>query len=228
MKSSNGKFLTKCASGLLIAFAAISLFSTLLTAQTFYGSIVGTVTDSSGGVIPGASASLTNLGTAENRVVATDSNGTYRFVNLVPGRYRLEVEAAGFKRLTREPIAVEIEAGVRIDAALQVGNINETVSVSSDSPLLQTESSSLSQAIEGRHVLEMPLNGRNAMNLIALVPGVVAQGSTSGSALGNQQGTTSGSHTHNVGWGNYQVGGGIAGQRATFLDGAPLRGPQLI
>jgi hypothetical protein len=222
MKTSNSNFLAKCASGLCIAFAAIILFSTLLPAQTFYGSIVGIVSDSSGGVIPGASVSLTNLGTAENRGAVTDSNGNYRFVNLIPGRYRLEIEAVGFKRLARESISVEIEAAVRIDAVLQVGNISETVSVSSDTPLLQTESSSVSQVIEGRHVLEMPLNGRNSMNLIALAPGVVSQGSTSGATLGNQQGTSSGSHTNNMGWGNYQIGGSIAGLSATFLDGSPL------
>jgi hypothetical protein len=222
MKSLNRKFLAKGSLVLCIAFAAIDVFGTLLLAQTFYGSIVGTVADSSGGVIPGASASLTNLGTAENRVATTDSNGLYRFVNLVPGRYRLEVEVTGFKRLTREPIAVEVGVAVRIDAVMQVGNLSETVSVSSETPQLQTESSTLSHVIEGRHVQEMPLNGRNSMNLIALVPGVVPQGSTSGSTLGNQGGTTSGAHTQNQGWANYQIGGGIAGHSATFLDGSPL------
>jgi hypothetical protein len=216
------KLLAKFTVMLCITFAGINQLSSLLPAQSTYGSIVGTITDPSGGVIPGASATFTNLGTAEKRAGVTDSNGTYRFVNLVPGRYRLEVEAKGFKRLTREPIVVEVQAAVRIDAALQVGNISETVEVTAETPLLQTESSSLSQAIEGRHVADMPLNGRNAMNLIALVPGVVQQGSSAGASVGNQQSATTGTHTKNEGWSNYQVGGGVAGQGATFLDGSPL------
>jgi hypothetical protein len=206
----------------LISLVILALLPLPLEAQSFYGSVVGTVTDPSGGVIPGASASLTNLGTAEKRSAMTDSNGTYRFVNLVPGRYRLEVEASGFKRLTREPIAVVVEAAVRIDAALEIGNITETVSVTAETPQLQTESSTLSHAIEGRHVQEMPLNGRNPMNLIALVPGVVPQGSSAGSPMGNQGGTTSGAHTQNQGWANFQIGGGIAGHSASYLDGSPL------
>jgi hypothetical protein len=148
------KLLAKFTVMLCITFAGINQLSSLLPAQTTYGSIVGTVTDPSGGIIPGAKTSLTNLGTAENRTGVTAANGTYRFVNLVPGRYRLEVEAAGFKRLTREPIAVEVEAAVRIDAVLQVGNVSETIEVTAETPLLQTESSSLSQAIEGRHVAD--------------------------------------------------------------------------
>jgi hypothetical protein len=216
------KSLAKYTVLLCITFAAIHQCSSPVSAQTIYGSVLGTVTDSSGGVIPGASVSLTNIGTSENRSMTTESNGSYRFVSLVPGRYRLLVEAAGFKRLTREPIAVEVEAAVRIDAVLQVGNVNETVEVTSETPLLQTESSSVSQAIEGRHVADMALNGRNAMNLVALVPGVVQQGSSAGAAVGNQQASDTGTHTKNEGWSNYQIGGGIAGQGATFLDGAPL------
>jgi hypothetical protein len=121
------KLLAKYTVLLCITFAAVNLCSSPVSAQTIYGSVLGTVTDSSGGVIPGASVSLANIGTSENRSTTTESNGSYRFVSLAPGRYRLLVEAAGFKRLTREPIAVEVEAAVRIDAVLQVGNVNETV-----------------------------------------------------------------------------------------------------
>ena len=73
--------------------------------------------------------------------------------------------------------------------------------------------------VESRTVTEMPLNGRNVMNLIALTPGVIPQGSSSGSALGNQHGAT---YSNPAGWGNYQIGGGAAGQSAQFLDGVPL------
>jgi hypothetical protein len=221
MKCTCSKYPAKFGLAFCTAFM-ILLFAAVLPAQTFYGSILGTITDSSGGVIPGANITLTNIGTSENRTMVSDNNGAYRFVNLVPGRYRLDVEMAGFKRLTREPIEVTVEAAVRINAVLQVGNISETVEVSSQTPLLQTESSSVSQVVEGRHVLEMPLNGRNLMSLVGLVAGVVPQGGMSGNPLGNQQSSTMGSHTANQGWNNYQMGGGIAGQSASFLDGSPI------
>jgi hypothetical protein len=209
-----------CSLRKLIVFLFISTALSLpLSAQSFYGSVAGTISDSSGGIIPGASVTLVHLGTSERRTAETDATGTYRFVNLVPGQYRLEVEMAGFKRMVREPIAVEVQSTVRIDAALQVGNLSETVEVNAQSPLLQTENTAISQVVEGRTVQEMPLNGRNVLNLVALVPGVVPQGSTSGNPMGNQGG---GATTNPNGWGNYQIGGGMANQSSSYFDGAPL------
>jgi hypothetical protein len=190
-----------------------------LRAQTSYGSIVGTVTDATRAAVPGASLTLTNMGTAERRIATSDAAGNYQFVNLIPGNYRLEVESRGFKRYQREPIRVEVEASARIDAAMEVGDVAEVLTISSEQPLLQTQSATVGQLVEGRVVQEMPLNGRNVLNLIALAPGVVPQGSTSGSPLGNQAG---GTYTNNTGWGNYQIGGGMANQSAFYLDGVPL------
>ncbi len=203
-------------SALILACLVVSAWP--LSAQTSYGSIVGTVSDASGAGIPGGAVTLTNLGTAERRPAVTDGDGNYRLVNLIPGSYRLQIETGGFKRYNREPIQVEIQATLRIDATMQVGDVTETVSVSAETPLLQTQTGTLGQVIEGRVVQEMPLNGRNVLNLIALVPGVVPQGATSGSPLGNQAG---GTYTNNTGWGNYQIGGGMGNQSAFYLDGAP-------
>src|SRR5438874_12407432 len=83
--------------------AALLLCGSIASAQTFYGSIVGTVTDASGAVMPGARVTVTNLGTAETHSMDTTGEGLYQFVNLVPGKYRLDLEKAGFKRFTREP-----------------------------------------------------------------------------------------------------------------------------
>lgn len=190
----------------------IGLFSISSTAQTFYGSIVGTVADPSGAVVPGALVTLTNLGTSERRTSTTDTGGNYQFVNLVPGRYRIDIESSGFKHLTRDEIVVEVQATVRIDAAMQVGDVGQVVEVQAQTPLLQTETSSLGQVVDSRKVQEMPLNGRNVLNLVALVPGVVPQGN----AMSNPTG-------QNIfAFGNYQIGGGIAGQNAAYIDGAPL------
>jgi hypothetical protein len=206
--------------GLIVA-GFLAFLAPLLSAQTFFGSIVGTVTDTSGAIVPGAGVTLTNTGTSERRAVQTDANGNYQFVNLVPGTYRLEIEATGFKRLTRDEVRVQVQAAVRIDAAMQVGIASETVEVTSQTPLLQTEQSSLSQVVEGRTVQDMPLNGRNVMNLIALVPGVVAQNGSAGNPMGN---LSNGRVTNPVGWGNYQIGGGQTNQSAMFYDGVPVNG----
>ena len=193
---------------------ALSAFlaSPPLTAQTFYGSIVGALTDASGSSVPAAAVTLTNAGTGERRAAQSNADGHYEFVSLVPGHYRLDVEKQGFKHLTRDDIEVQVQAVVRVDGSMQVGDVGQTVEVTAAAPLLQTESSSLGTVVDERKVQEMPLNGRNVINLVTLVPGVVAQGQ----ALTNPTGQNIFS------FGNYQIGGGIAGQNATFLDGAPL------
>jgi len=183
-----------------------------LPAQTFYGSVVGSVTDATAAAVPQAGVTLTNLGTGERRAMQTDGVGNYQFVNLVPGQYKVEVEKAGFRRFSREPITVEVQSTVRIDVAMQVGDVSQTVEVSVQTPLLQTETSTLGQVVEGRKVLELPLNGRNIFSLVALVPGVIP---------GGQSGTTP-TGTNPFAWGNYQIGGGQANQSATYLDGAPV------
>ena len=183
-----------------------------LLAQSFYGSMVGTVTDASGAVISEATVTLINLGTSERRAATTDGSGNYQFVNLVPGRYRIEITKSGFRRLTRDEIVVEVQSTVRIDAPLTVGDVGEVIEVQAETPMLQTETSSLGQVVQARAVEQMPLNGRNVLNLVGLVPGVVPQGQS----LGNP------TNTNISAWGNYQIGGGIGNQSAAYLDGGPL------
>ncbi|MBA3440419.1 MAG: carboxypeptidase regulatory-like domain-containing protein, partial [Pyrinomonadaceae bacterium] len=139
--------------------------------QTFYGSIVGDVRDTSEAVVPGTVMTLTNLGTNEKRSMETSAEGSYQFVSLVPGRYRLEAEKSGFKRHVREPVVVEVQSAVRLDLALEIGEISDVVEVTSQTPLLQPDTTSLSQVVDARKVQEMPLNGRNVLNLVSLVPG---------------------------------------------------------
>src|SRR5439155_22415799 len=105
---------------LAAAASIIALFGLPIWGQTFYGSIVGTVNDASSAAMQGATVALTNIGTGERRTVTTGTDGSYRFVNLVPGNYKVEVEQTGFKRYTRDQIAVNVEAVVRIDVAMQV------------------------------------------------------------------------------------------------------------
>jgi len=197
-------------------FALILVILSILTVpsfgQAFYGSIIGTVTDPSIATLRGARVTLTNVGTDERRQTLTDGEGTYQFLELVPGNYRVDVEMAGFKRATSEQIQVTVASAVRADITLQVGDVNQSVEVQATAPLLQTENSNLSQVVNGRSVEDLPVNGRNILNLVAIVPGVVPQGSTEGNALTGKNVFAAG---------NYQIGGGIANQSATYFDGVP-------
>ena len=125
----------------LLCLLAILHISSPLRAQSFYGSIVGTVTDTSGAVVPDATVTVTNIGTDEKQTAQSDAEGKISFVNLVPAKYRVEATKAGFKRFLLGSLAVEVGAVVRLDPALQVGADNQTVQVSAETPLLQTDSS---------------------------------------------------------------------------------------
>ena len=189
-------------------------------AQVVYGSIVGRISDSSGAVVKGASVTVTDVETGESRISTTNDDGNYRFVNLVPGRYRIVFKAAGFKAYSREQIDVRVDTVVRVDAGMAVGSANESVEVREQTPPLDTQDPSVGQVIEDGQVEETPLNGRNVMNLLALVAGVIPQGATQGSLAGNY--TQSGDFTNVAGFGNYQIAGGLAGQNAFLFDGSPL------
>src|SRR5271168_1354894 len=190
------------------------------SAQAFYGSIAGRVSDKTGAGIRGAFVTLTSLRTTEKRTVATDPTGSYRFVDLIPASYRIEVENAGFKHFEQEPIDVRVDTATFLAISLVLGDVHESVTVQEQAPLLDTQGASLGQVIEGRQVQDTPLNGRNVMNLVALVPGVIPQGGTQGSSAGNY--AKSGDFTNVAGFGNYQIGGGLAGQGAFLFDGSSL------
>lgn len=158
----------------LAGLLAIAVFRpSQLPAQSTYGSIVGTITDASGAIAPNATVTVVDLATNETRTAKADASGNFSAVNLLPATYKVMVEAASFKRFVREPVQVAVGATVRIDAVMEAGAVDETVEVTTQAPLLQADSSSISQEIEGQTVQEMPLNGRNTMNLIALTAGVI-------------------------------------------------------
>src|SRR6516165_3363788 len=191
--------------------------------QNVYGTIAGTVTDATGASIGEAAVTLTNLGTAETHKTTTDSSGNYTFVNLVPGRYRVEAVKTGFKNFAREPIIVEIESGLKVDIAMQVGSQSETVEVTGEAPMLQPETNSLGQVIAPRTVNELPLNGRNPLALVALSAGVVPQGQPS---AGNSS-TSNPVGANPFAMGDFQIGGGMAGQSQILVDGVPTNGAYL-
>lgn len=209
------RLLSAFMSGLLV-LAAAAVMCIQAGAQVRFGSILGTVTDSSGASLADATVKITNLGTNETRSTKTTSAGTYAFPNLNAGIYRVEVEVAGFKRFAQERVEVQVDLATRVDAPMQVGNVTESVLVTSEAPPLQTDSASLGTTIGQQEVESIPLSGRNVNNMLTLVPGVVAQGGTYGNAASNQ---ANGARTNAIGFGNYAIGGGFGNQSSFFVDG---------
>jgi hypothetical protein len=197
---------------LLLSVVLILTSSLSLHGQSTYGTVDGSVTDPSGAALPGAQVTLTNKGTQEKHTQVTGGEGSYQFVNVIPGEYRLDIEKSGFKHFARPNVTVQVQQDTHIDAALTVGQVSETVEVTSESPLLQAETSSLGQVVEERKANELPLNGRNIFNLITISPAAIAQGGSGASPVGQNP----------FSWGNYQIGGSFANQGAEYLDGQPL------
>lgn len=145
----------------------------LAAAQAVTGTILGTVTDSSGGVVPGASVTLTNMATGVSRTVVTDSNGDYAAPSLHTGTYSVKTEIQGFKTVTMSDVAVGVDQRVRIDVKLEPGAVTEAVTIRAEAPLVQTSSSELGTTVNSDVIEELPLNGRNFVSLTRSVPGVV-------------------------------------------------------
>lgn len=150
----------------------LCLLSVTIAAQEFRATINGRVSDASGAAVVGAQVIVINLDTnAVNRAVSSDS-GDYVIPALQPGRYRLEVEASGFKKAVRDNLTLEVLARPTIDVAMEPGALTDTITVTADASRLETADASRGEVITGRTLVDLPLNGRNAFALAALVPGV--------------------------------------------------------
>ncbi|MGI4829422.1 MAG: TonB-dependent receptor domain-containing protein [Janthinobacterium lividum] len=159
----------------LLALPALIIGSCLgagvARAQLSTADIVGTVTDATGAVVPGAKVTLVNNGTHETRNTTTSNGGDYDFTLLPVGTYTITVDLTGFKADTITNIAVEAGDRAREDAKLQTGSISETVSVEAQTPLLQADNATVSSTVTAKAVQDLPLNGRNFVQLVQLVPG---------------------------------------------------------
>jgi hypothetical protein len=141
-------------------------------AQVLYGSVIGTVTDASGGVIPAATVALMNTGTGASLETQTGTDGVFRFTNVTAGSYELNVTASGFRAFTQEAVTVTVNTVQRIDVAMQVGQVTETITVEGAALTLQTEKTDVNANLSPKEVTDMPLpRYRNYQSLINLVPG---------------------------------------------------------
>lgn len=139
-----------------------------------FGSIVGTVTDSTGAVVPNTQVTATATQTGAQTTVLTNGLGQYTFPSLLPTEYALSVRAVGFERYTQSGITLQANQTATVLIKLQVGVATDTVEVTGDAPQVDTTTGTLSQVVDQARVVDLPLNGRNAASLVTLVAGVVA------------------------------------------------------
>jgi len=164
---------------------ALAIFAPVFAnAQVASAELSGTVLDSSGAVVTNANVTATNTSTNVSRKTVSDSSGNYLIPLLPPGTYDLSVEATGFRKLVQSGITLEINQQARLDLTLQVGQVTEVTEVTAQAPLLQSDASSLGTVVNQKLVNQLPLNGRNFIQLATLSPGVNGVGySASGTIM---------------------------------------------
>ena len=166
----------------LMALCALLMVPAVMMCQSNTATLVGTVTDPSGAVIAGANIVITNVRTQGKRTVQSDASGSYEAPLLPPGEYSVEVSSSGFKRGERSGIGLDAGQRVKLDLALEVGDLAERVNVTADAPLVTTQTSDRGIVIGSSEVENLPLNGRNFVQLISLQQGVIV-GSMIGSSI---------------------------------------------
>ena len=189
------------------ALSATMLLSLLLLtpatwAQDATGKITGNITDASGAVVPGATVVVTNLGTKISKQTMTDSQGFYQVLQLPIGSYEVSAEAMGFnKAVSRPKSPLEINQTLRVDLALEVGTASVQVTVEGRANNVETGSSIVGGVVSGEAIYELPLNGRDTLDLLATQPGVTQ------------------TNPDNTAAGNYSIGGGRTDSITYLLDG---------
>ena len=153
----------------------LGLWSALAAFAGVGGRISGTVKDASGSVVPKATVSITNTATGIRQALTTDDKGVFAFLDLQVGQYDLEIVSSGFKPYQRKGIVIDADSALLIDALLEVGGKNETVTVDANAAQVETSSTQLGEVITGQQMTAVPLNGRSYTDLLALQPGVAPQ-----------------------------------------------------
>jgi hypothetical protein len=179
-------------------------------AQESRATLSGSVTDSSGAVVVGATLKLSNVDTNVFLTTITNTAGQYRFLFVNPGNYKLNAEMAGFKSFERSNLALHVNQSATIDITLQVGEHSETVTVSTEAPLLETEKVDRGLVVDKKRITDLPLNVRNPIMLAALSTGIVHTG---GQAHLNP--------FSNSGISSWSINGGLTNNTEFLMDGAP-------
>src|SRR5262245_26897670 len=180
--------------------------ASLVIAQTSAGLVVVTVQDPSGAAIAGAMVDITDEATAGVTTQNAGADGLARFVAVKPSVYTITASREGFKKASRQHITVNVAESVSLTFTLELGSINETIEVTGAGPVLQTERGELGQVIGRQQIVDLPLNGRNAISLAALTSGVIPGPQFSDNPLNLA---------------NISVSGGRGGATEILQDGAP-------
>src|SRR5579864_3714012 len=166
-------------------FLAVLLLSGLSLLGQTLGEISGTVVDPSGAGVPNSVVTLTHTTTNAVRTEQTNEQGLYTFPSVPPGTYTVKVEHPGFKTTTSN-VEVQVQQSVRLDLTLQVGQVSESIEVSATAALLQAENATVGTVVETKSIVELPLNGREYLNLVTLSPNVSNLAPPSGQAQSRQ------------------------------------------
>src|SRR3984957_12198862 len=189
LQASFKALLTRLTEG-VVAIVALFILPSFLLAQVNQGRLIGTVTDQSGGVIAGATVTVTDVQKNVSRTLTTDSAGEYVAPNLDPDTYAVRVESKGFKTFTRDGMQLGVGQDASVDVTLQPGEQTQTVTVTEALPLIETTNATLTGTVDNQTVNEVPLNGRNYVNLLTLRPGFVnapGGGATKQTAMGMRE-----------------------------------------
>jgi hypothetical protein len=180
-------------------------------AQVDTGTVVGTIKDASGAVVPNATATATNLDTGIKTAVKSASDGNYVITPVKIGRYSVSAEAAGFRTEVRQNIVLDVQQTIRLDFSLRVGSVTETANVSGEAPLLDTQDASLGDVVASQQIEQLPLNGRRYTDLATLTAGVtkITEGPVDGSS----------SPSNGNAGGSFSVNGTRGDQNNFILDG---------
>jgi hypothetical protein len=192
---------------------ALCLSTFLLPAQEFRATISGHVVDASGGAVPNAKVQAVNISNNETNTATTDHSGTYAIPFLRPGGYKVTVTAAGFKTFHRENITLQVGQIAGIDFALEVGALTESINVSAEAAVLETQTASRAGIVNTQQVAELPLNARNPFMLGTMMPGVVFRGA----AIWQRP-------FDNGAIAEWSVNGGRQSNNEFMMDGAPNNG----
>jgi hypothetical protein len=205
------KFHNRQSFALAVAAFALALALPLSSsAQEFRATLTGHVTDPAGAAVKGAHVTVRNQDTNEEKTADTSEEGNYTIPLLQPGRYTVSVQAQGFKQAVSDIVELHTADKATFDVQLEVGGVGETVNVNASAPLLESDTASRGQVIERERVVELPLVGRNPLNLATLAPGVTFNG--------NVQFQRPFDNGDNV---NFSINGGINRHNDFLLDGTP-------
>ncbi len=199
---------------IIFGIGLVCLFSLPAIAQTAgTGALTGTVTDQQGAIVSGVEITVTSETTGEKRTAVSQDNGDYAVPQLLPGSYRLEFSRAGFKTAVKSGLRVSVTETSRLDVQLEVGQVTESVSVTSQAELLQTESVALGRVVNREQVSNLPLVTRNYTQIVTLSPGVAAE-VTNANELGRGSSGESG--------GNFRTHGGFGRDNNFQMNGLAI------